>query len=1063
VKKPRRSFEEFIGIRFFSVIGIVIVVVGIAYLMRLGWGIFPPSLRVFILYASGLALLAAGIFLERRDRYQIPGRGLIGGGWAVIAATTYAIANLPNVLVLHSPVVDLYLLLAVVAAMVWHTLKYDSQVVTGAAFLLGFAAITMNPVPPYNLIAGAMLIAGMTVIVLRYKWYELEVFGILASYLNHFYWLYQVKHDPLANFPHVSSLVLVIGYWVIFRTSYLWRKISNRDQESISTLAGLLNPALLLGVLKYQSFHPDWAFYALLGMGAIEFTLGQIPVARQRRAPFLVLSSLGATLMVAAFPFKYSGNSLELLWLAAAETFLLAGIFTRERLFRGFGIIVSFLVALNALPERIMPLWQQIADGKLHQDSQLSLILAVIALVLYANAHLTRRIWPDLFVKDLDRVSLTALSYGAGLFASAAIYCYFPDKAVAVALAAMLVIVSWSGRQWSFAELIYQGHALAAVAIAQVTVTGTELETAWHGVPMRMLTFAPVAGLLYLSSRFVRLSQTFAQTIFAAVYAWAATGLLTLLIGLQATHWAVAVLWIVLGLALTLFGETLKRADLKWQAFVLVLLAAGRALAVNFNLQTNFHHVSMRLISVGLVALGIYLLARWAPLTAIRPVYTVLGTFLLSLLAFKEAPAPWTAVAWISLALALGVASRLWKDRALLWQTHVLSLLAVGWTLYANFAPEYRFTGVQRVTVGITAVLLYALTRITNIAAVIEDERISQGYAWAGSLLLSWLAWYQVPAIYVTLAWGLFGLVLFEVPELARSIKIDVRYAGSWRAQSYVALAGSFAHMFYSNFNAPGLGAALYLVLPLPFIYFYVYWQLTGKSADPKIKVSAGYLVACLGTATLAALSRFELGADMVAAGYAALVILTLLVVWLAHRQVFLYQAMVLLAFAAVRLSMTNFYHLKEPYSSSLNGSIWTITLLAFALPLAFKVRSATKPGDYPGWASSIALHPEQPMFFVPVLLLVVLLFLKLSGWWITLGWAIEGLTVFVLALQARERSFRLTGLSLLLLSIGKLVYDALYFPNKLWRAATFVIVGLMILVIPLLYGRNREALRDYL
>ena len=39
--------------------------------------------------------------------------------------------------------------------MVWHTLKYDSQLVTGASFLLGFAAITLNPDPPYNLIAGA--------------------------------------------------------------------------------------------------------------------------------------------------------------------------------------------------------------------------------------------------------------------------------------------------------------------------------------------------------------------------------------------------------------------------------------------------------------------------------------------------------------------------------------------------------------------------------------------------------------------------------------------------------------------------------------------------------------------------------------------------------------------------------------------------------------------------------------------------------------------------------------------------------------------------------------------
>jgi hypothetical protein len=1063
VKKPRRSFEEFVGVRLFSIVGIVAIVVGVAYFLGQRWEGFLPWVRVAFLYLGGLVLLAGGIFFERKSSYRIPARGLIGGGWAVIAGTTYAIANLPHELVLPSKTADLFLLLAVVAAMVRHTLKYNSQFVTGAGFLLGFVAIGMNPMPPWNLIAGFMLIAGMTYIVRTRQWFELEVFGILASYLNHFYWLYQVKQDPHAAFPHLASLALVIIYWVIFRTSYLWRKVSNSQQESVSTVAGLLNPALLLGVLKYQSFHPDWAFYALLAMGAVEFTLGQIPVARQRRAPFLVLSSLGATLMVAAFPFKYSGNALELLWLAGAEAFLLSGIFTRERLFRGFGLIVSFLVALNALPDRVLPLLRQIADGRPHHDVQLSLILAAIALVLYGNAHLTRRIWPELFAKELEQFSLTALSYGAGLFAVTAIYAYFPDNAVAVVLAALVVILSWTGRQASFAELIYQGHAIATVAVIQVIITGSGLTSAWHSVPERMLTFTPVAGLLYLSSRFVRLSETSSKAVFAAVYAWAATGLLATLIWFQAKDWEVAVLWIGLGLALTVFAEALKRTDLKWQAFVLVLLAAARALFVNFALNTSFHQVSMRLISVTLVALGIYLLARWAPLTQIRPLYTVLGTFLLSLLAFKEAPAPWTAVAWISLGLVLAVAARLWKDRALLWQTHALALLAVGWTIYANFAPDYRGSPVQRMTVGITAAVFYALTWITNIAAVVEDERICQGYAWAGSLLLSWLAWYQLSPIYVTLAWGLFGLLLFELPELARSIKINVRSTTSWRLQAYVALTGSFAHMFYSNFNAQGLGPALYLVLPLPLIYFYVYWQLTGKSAEAEIKVSAEYFLACLGTATLAALARFELGADAVATGYAALVVLTLLTAWLAHRSIFLYQAMVLLVFTATRVSMTNFYHLKEPFSSSLSSSIYSIALLACAVPLAFKVRSAAKPGDYPGWASALALHPEQPTFFVPVILLAVLLFLKLTGWWVTLGWAVEALTVFILALWAGERSFRLTGLFLMLVSIGKLGYDTYHSPNQSAKILTFIGVGIALLVVPFLYGKNKEALRDYL
>ena len=81
----------------------------------------------------------------------------------------------------------------------------------------------------------------------------------------------------------------------------------------------------------------------------------------------------------------------------------------------------------------------------------------------------------------------------------------------------------------------------------------------------------------------------------------------------------------------------------------------------------------------------------------------------------------------------------------------------------------------------------------TNIAEIIGDERISQVYSWAGSLLLSWLIWYQLPANDVSLVWGLLGLALFLIGEWK-----------SWsflRVQSYVALTCSFAHIFYANFN----------------------------------------------------------------------------------------------------------------------------------------------------------------------------------------------------------------------------------------------------------------------
>ena len=1296
-KKPSRSFEEIVGTNWLPKLGAVILVVGVALLtarqwqhVTSWWHWIGPWGRDALILMGSLGLLFGGIKFESHDRYKNLGRSMIGGGWALTFLMAFVIRHAEPFKILPSDAADLAVLLVVAAVMVWHTLKYKSQTVTGLAFLLGFTAVTLNPDPPFNLVAGALLVTGMTVIVVRRQWFQLDLVGMLASYANHFYWLYNVyeQQGQRATFPHhTASVLLVIGYWVIFRASYLVRKISHKEQESLSTLAGLLNPILFLIVMKYQGFHPTWAWKFLLTMGAVEFTLGQISVARRRRAPFQLLSSLGVTLMLAAPVVRGSGNALEIIWLIGAEAFLLAGVlpFTRERLFRGFGLIISFLVALYALPVRIFPLAAQVSSGHAHHDAKISLVLTAIALALYANAHITRRLWPDLFEEALEDWSLSALSYIASLFAVAAIYASAPDHVIATLLAIFALWLCTTGKLFSIAEMIYQAHWVSAVAFIQVLVADSALETKWLGLPQRVLAFASVAGLLYLSSRFVRLSETRGNAMLAGAYSWAGTALLTLLIWFQfqtpGRTWAMPVLWIVLGLALSVVAQFFKRTDLKWQAFTLVLLSAGRALyanlavasplssnpaamlshityrllsisliaigiyllarwaplarlrpvytaigtlllsflaykeasqpwtalcwiglalglcgaalwfkqadlkwqafvlvilsfartllvnfdlteafhsltlrlisvsltaagiyllarwapllqlrpvytaigtlllsflaykeasqawtalwwiglalalsgaalwfkqadltwqafvlvvlsfartlTANFDLPGTFHSLTLRLISVSLTAVGIYLLARWAPLSQIRPVYSVAGTFLFGYLAFKEAPAPWTAVLWTGLALVLCLAARWWKDRALLWQTHLLSLLAAGWTLYLFYDPQYRATRVQWITVAITAVVLYAFTWLTDIATVIEDHRICQAYAWAGSLLLSWLAWYQFPPISVSLVWGLFALLLFEFPDLAKAVKIDVsRWAISWRAQAYVALAGSFVHIFIANFNVIGWVSAS-VVVCLAAIYYFIYWELGRRQLSHlENSLYLEFLIAGLGTATLAALAYFELGADWrdaVVIGYAGLVVGTLLVAWLTRRQVFLFHSLVMLGVTAFRFSMTNFFDVQKQVPSSLSGSIWALALLACAVPLAFQVRKNAPAGNVPRWFRVLALHPEQPTFFVPVALSVVLLYLQVSGWKLTGDLAVEGLVVWVLALWAKERTFRLTGLALVLLGVGKILFWDVWQVHDAPRYIAFIAVGAIVMLLSFLYSKYSEALRDYL
>src|SRR5262249_56240140 len=94
---------------------------------------------------------------------------------------------------------------------------------------------------------------------------------------------------------------------------------------------------------------PELALVALLIIGAVEFSLGQLPITKRRREAFVVLSVLGAALMIAAVPFRYSGNNVAMLWLIGGEGFLGAGGlfggvgFCRVGLFAGMLVWVSLL------------------------------------------------------------------------------------------------------------------------------------------------------------------------------------------------------------------------------------------------------------------------------------------------------------------------------------------------------------------------------------------------------------------------------------------------------------------------------------------------------------------------------------------------------------------------------------------------------------------------------------------------------------------------------------------------------------------------------------------------
>jgi hypothetical protein len=141
------------------------------------------------------------------------------------------------------------------------------------------------------------------------------------------------------------------------------------------------------------------------------------------------------------------------------------------------------------------------------------------------------------------------------------------------------------------------------------------------------------------------------------------------------------------------------------------------------------------------------------------------------------------------------------------------------------------------------------------------------------------------------------------------------------------------------------------------------------------------------------------------------------------------------------------------------------VALLFAALPFAFRLRDRepTLETGMVGIVRALGKRPEQIFFFVAMGLLTALLGVEMRHGMVTVSWGVEGVGIFLFALWVGERSFRLAGLGLLLLCVGKILIVDIWGLNPPDRYLTLIVLGGALLLVSFLYTRNREALRQYL
>jgi uncharacterized membrane protein len=100
---------------------------------------------------------------------------------------------------------------------------------------------------------------------------------------------------------------------------------------------------------------------------------------------------------------------------------------------------------------------------------------------------------------------------------------------------------------------------------------------------------------------------------------------------------------------------------------------------------------------------------------------------------------------------------------------------------------------------------------------------------------------------------------------------------------------------------------------------------------------------------------------------------------------------------------------------------------------------------------------------YLAALIVAGALFNQVSGGMLTLSWSLEGIGLLALGFAARERSLRLSGLTALLICVGKVFFYDLRNLETLYRIFSFVGLGAILLLVSWIYTRFKEQLRKYL
>ncbi|EKE21214.1 MAG: hypothetical protein ACD_7C00310G0009 [uncultured bacterium] len=673
VAKKVFSFEEEIGMKWFSRIGVLALVIGVGFFIKyavdMDW--INHLARIIFGVIFGSALIVYGEIISKKTNYAKWGKTLVGGGLAITYFCVYVAYYFESYrqAIGMNQILDLFLMVGVVSVAVVLSLRDNSQVIAAESFFLGYVTALLND--NFELVAlfyTLLLTAGLVVVVSYKKWPAIGLGGVGASYLMYILW--NANNQEIFSY---AALILIFYFISFTLQSFFFSKKKELEVDNI--LITLINSALFFSLFyaEVKKFYPDYCGWLTLALAVIY--LGGFVFYKKLNIQALAKTHLylGIFFATLTVPIYFNRELVSIIWSLEALFLAMLYIKTNSSILKLAFNLLSVFIFFKSLTYDLVNLRAMNLDNFFQSTRLISVGVTIVCFYLIYGVILKNRN----LIQNFKTEALMLYSWAASSLLVLIIFVELGEKFPAwttVVLAGLVIIFMLLGNRVRGREFFYQANTIASIIFLKLLFYDSSNLSSFNPENIlssnRLGVFLAVSVIFYGVYAYLRrisILQSGKNTI-ANIYSWLAMSLILLIIFIEFSDDYLAKVSVGLGCLMLIYffvskvsiKELLYQAVAISQILFVKVLFFDAVILKELKMSPSFldsRFVSLLAASLSFYMVSIYLNSRKEKLEEknklIAGIYSYYGTFLAFLLIMLEMKDYWISVGWSILALFL--------------------------------------------------------------------------------------------------------------------------------------------------------------------------------------------------------------------------------------------------------------------------------------------------------------------------------------------------------------------------------------------------------------------------